>query len=99
MIYHLTQKKNWEEALTRGFYDAPSLYSEGFIHCSEKDQVQASLDRYFKNLSEILVLSIDENRLQSKLQYDFSNSVNQNFPHIYGPLNIDAVVDVQMIKF
>ena len=99
MIYHLTQKKNWEEALTRGFYDAASLYSEGFIHCSEKEQVHASLDRYFKDQSEILVLSIDTSKLQSKWQYDFSTSVNQQFPHVYGPINIDAVVDVQMIKF
>ena len=99
MIYHLTQKKNWEEALTRGFYDAASLYSEGFIHCSEKEQVHASLDRYFKDQSQILVLSIEPSKLQSKLQYDFSTSVNQEFPHVYGPINIDAVVDVQMIKF
>ena len=99
MIYHLTQKRNWENALTRGFYDAESLYSEGFIHCSEKEQVHASLERYFKNQSEILVLTIDTSKLQSHLQYDYSNSVNQNFPHVYGPINIDAVIDVQMIKF
>lgn len=99
MIYHLTQKKYWEEALTRGFYDAPSLYSEGFIHCSEKEQVNGTLDRYFKGQSEILVLTIEKSKIQSRLQYDFSTSLNQKFPHIYGPLNIDAVIDVQMIKF
>ncbi len=99
MIYHLTQKKNWDEALIHGFYDAPSLYNEGFIHCSEKEQVAASLNRYFKDQSEIVVLTIDKAKLHAKLQYDFSTSLNQNFPHIYGPLNIDAVIDVQMIKF
>ena len=99
MIYHLTQKKNWEEAVNKGFYDAASLYSEGFIHCSNKDQVHATLDRYFKDQSEILVLTIEKSKLQAPLQYDFSTSVNQEFPHIYGPINMDAVVDVQMIKF
>ena len=99
MIYHLTQKKNWEAALEKGFYDAESLYSEGFIHCSEKEQVHATLDRYFKDQSEILVLSIDISKLQSPLKYEFSNSVNQEFPHVFGPINVDAVVDVNMIKF
>lgn len=99
MIYHLTQKNKWEEALTKGFYDTASLYSEGFIHCSTKEQVQATLERFFKDQSEILVLSIEESKLNAPLKYEFSNSVNQEFPHIFGALNIDAVTDVQMIKF
>lgn len=99
MIYHLTQKRNWEDALKKGFYDAESLYSEGFIHCSEKEQVHATLDRYFIDQSEILVLSIDTSKLRSPLKYEFSASVNQEFPHIFGPINVDAVVDVNMIKF
>ena len=99
MIYHLTQKRNWDDALTKGFYDAESLYSEGFIHCSVKDQVHATLDRYFKDQSEILVLSIDSSKLRSPLKFEFSASVNEEFPHVFGPINIDAVVDVTMIKF
>lgn len=99
MIYHLTPKKNWDAALIQGFYDAPSLYSEGFIHCSVKEQVHATLERYFKDQSEILLLTIEESKLQYNLQYDFSISLNQDFPHIYGPINIDAVTEVQLIKF
>ena len=99
MIYHLTQKKNWDAALIQGFYDAPSLYREGFIHCSLKEQVHATLERYFKDQSEILLLTIEESKLQYNLQYDFSISLNQDFPHIYGPINIDAVTEVQLIKF
>lgn len=94
MIYHVITKTAWQQALEKGFYEAPSLAKEGFIHCSKKEQVQGVLERYYKNASELLLLHVDESKLTVKLKYELSPSVNEEFPHLYGGLNLEAVVEI-----
>ncbi|MDE3145371.1 MAG: DUF952 domain-containing protein [Bacteroidota bacterium] len=94
LIYHVTSKKEWNDALMNGFYEAASLKAEGFIHCSKANQVQGVLERYFKGKNDLVKLVIDTNKLSHKLQFDFSASVNEEFPHVYGVINIDAVIDI-----
>jgi len=94
MIYHIATKENWQNALLQGFYELPSLATEGFIHASEKEQVQGVLERYYKNKTDLLLLHIDESKLSVPLKYELAPSINQFFPHIYGRLNVDAVVEI-----
>ena len=94
MIYHVVAKKKWQAALTQGLYEADSLNSEGFIHASKKEQVDGVLERYYSGQHNLLLLHIDESRLSSRLKYEMSASVNEEFPHIFGPLNLDAVVNI-----
>lgn len=94
IIYHVTTKQEWNAALQNGFYEAPSLAAEGFIHCSKAEQVVGVLKRYFKVQTNLVKLVIDVNKLTSKLQYDFSPSVNEKFPHVYGTINVEAVIDI-----
>lgn len=98
MIYHIIPKKEWEKALQIGFYVAPSLAHEGFIHCSTHTQVAGVLQRYYKNETALLLLHIDEPLLTSSVKYEWASSVNEMFPHIYGPLNTAAVVKAVTIK-
>ena len=98
LIYHVTTEQEWAAAKQNGFYTAPSLQIEGFIHCSEAQQVQAVLQRYYQGKTNLLKLVIDTNKLKSKLQYDLAPSVNEEFPHVYGPLNLDAVINTEMIS-
>lgn len=49
-------------------------------------------DNVYREDDDLLVLEIDVDRLSSKLQYDHVSGWSEPFPHIYGPLNIDAVV-------
>lgn len=93
-IYHVTLKHEWETAKQKGYYEAASLPVEGFIHCSKAEQVQAVLERYFKGKTDLVKLVIDTTKLTNKLQFDFSPSVNEEFPHVYGVINIDAVIEV-----
>jgi len=93
-IYHITTKLEWENALNQGFYAAPSLPVEGFIHCSKLSQVQGVLERYYTGKTDLVKLVIDTTKLTHKLQFDYSSSVNEEFPHVYGVINLDAVVDV-----
>jgi len=97
MIYHVVNKPNWEKALQQGFYEHPSLTLEGFIHASKKEQVQGVIERYYTNQNNLLLLHIDEAKLTSPIVYELAPSVNQDFPHIYGRLNLDAVIEVSAI--
>jgi uncharacterized protein (DUF952 family) len=98
MIYHITKKEAWEQALPTGFYEAASLATEGFIHNSTLEQVATVLDRFYKNETDLLLLHIDESLLTSPLKYELAPSLNELFPHIFGPINISAVIKTESIK-
>ncbi len=97
MIYHVTYKGSWEQALQAGFYEAPSLHSEGFIHASSLQQVAGVLVRYYKNETGLVLLYIDESKLESRLKYELVPSINETFPHIFGAVNLAAIVKVELI--
>jgi len=91
LIYHITTKEELEIAIKLGYYEAASLESEGFIHCSKSDQVAGVLNRYYQGKVELLKLEINPDKLTSKMQFDFSPSVKEAFPHVYGRINLDAI--------
>lgn len=97
MIYHVTTNINWANAQKEGNYVAPSLLSEGFIHTSTLEQVAGVLERYYRNVKDLLLLFIDESKLTSPLKYELAPSVNDIFPHVYGPINLDAVIKTQLL--
>jgi uncharacterized protein (DUF952 family) len=97
MIYHVTKRTDWQKALEDGVYKAASLATEGFMHNSTKEQVAGVLQRYYKNESDLILLHIDEEKLSSPLKYELAPSVNEMFPHIFGPINIDAVVKTELL--
>jgi uncharacterized protein (DUF952 family) len=97
MIYHVVTEANWQNALLHGFYEAESLSSEGFIHTSKAQQVAGVLERYYQKQNHLFLLHIDETKLTAPLKYELATSVNEEFPHIFGPLNIDAVVKVEKL--
>jgi uncharacterized protein (DUF952 family) len=94
MIYHVISKPDWEAALEQGFYAPPSLAAEGFIHNSTLAQVKGVVERYYKGREDLLLLHIEEDKLTAPLIYELAPSVNEEFPHIFGKLNIDAVVKI-----
>jgi uncharacterized protein (DUF952 family) len=97
MIYHVTTKKNWDEAVTAGFYEAPSLHTEGFIHNSTTAQVQGVLERYYAGQTNLVLLHIEETKLTAELKYELAPSVNDMFPHIFGIINMDAIEKVEAL--
>lgn len=94
MIYHVVTKNLWKTAQDKGFYEAPSLDLEGFIHFSRQEQVQGVLERYYKGQTDLLLLQVEESKLTANLKYELAPSVNELFPHLFGPLNLDAVITV-----
>ena len=90
IIYHITDHALWQEALERGTYRHPSLAAEGFIHCSSEAQLQPTLDRYFAEAKEVVVLGIVDRRVKQSLKWEESTN-EELFPHIYGGFEITAV--------
>ena len=97
-IYHITTKKAWQEAIEKGAYTAPSLAEEGFIHCSQENQIEGVLQRYFADMHELVKLVIDTDKLNVRFVFEWSPSTSDTFPHIYGPINLDAVIEVKDIN-
>ena len=97
IIYHVTTADAWNAAKEKGYYEHPSLVAEGFIHCSQEHQVAGVLERYFEGQSGLLKLLIDTDRLTSRYVFDWSPTTADTFPHVYGPINLDAVTEVVAI--
>lgn len=104
MIYHITSRSAWTAARIHGIYQTPSLESEGFIHCSTREQLLSVADSIFRGQADLLVLCIDESRLRARLRWEapaHPKSPDADpkyddllFPHLYGALNLEAVVEV-----
>jgi uncharacterized protein (DUF952 family) len=94
IIYHITTQQDWNQANIDGYYEAPSLKDEGFIHCSIDEQVNGVLQRYFSGKENLIKLVIDTDKLENELKFEIAPSVNEEFPHVYGIINFDAVIGV-----
>lgn len=96
-IFHLALRSEWEAAVTAGSYTTSTLgrtlAEEGFIHAGRGDQWQGVRDRYYRGVTEPLVLLvIDTDRLTSPVVEEKPPGAAESFPHVYGPINTDAVV-------
>ena len=94
MIFHITTAEAWAQARATGSYTADSLATEGFIHCSEADQYAWVANQRFRGRQDLVLLHVDEPRLAAPVRRENLEGGERLFPHIYGALNLDAVVDV-----
>ena len=92
MLYHITTRDDWAEAEIQKIYQPPSLTTEGFIHLSTDKQLLRSANKFYRGKIDLLVIAINEKRLDAELKYESANE--DSYPHLYGPLNMDAVVEV-----
>jgi uncharacterized protein (DUF952 family) len=93
MIYHITTLDEWETAKNQGHYNSKTIDEEGFIHCSFKSQLIRVANTFFSTQDNLLILEIDEKKLDSILKVESAIDVNDNYPHIYGKINLDAIVN------
>ncbi|MBK9924539.1 MAG: DUF952 domain-containing protein [Anaerolineales bacterium] len=101
MIFHITSRTAWQAAQAKGEYTVESLETEGFIHCSTATQVLPVAEKYYAGQNGLLLLVIDPTLLSSTLKWEDPSggapppgvAVGEPFPHIYGPINLDAVVN------
>jgi len=95
-LYHLALAQDWERGAGAA-YDVStigrSLADEGFVHCSFAHQVQPTADRFYRGRGDVLLLEIDPAALTSPVKVEDPGG-GEPFPHVYGPVNRDAVVRV-----
>jgi uncharacterized protein (DUF952 family) len=91
-IYHITTKSGWQQARLIQAYMADSLNTQGFIHCSTKEQILGTANAYFRGKKDLVILCIETDRVQAPIKYEHPEGDPRLFPHIYGPLNIKAVL-------
>ena len=91
-ILHLSPTSAWTAARRAGVYTADSLAAEGFIHCSEPQQAMWVANTRFRGRDDLVLLQIAVGRLKAPLRYENLQGGEELFPHIYGPLELDAVI-------
>jgi uncharacterized protein (DUF952 family) len=85
-LLHVTTREAWEGARATGLYEGDSLEAEGFIHCCTEDQLEGVVERFFAGGGPgLVILFIDPERVTSEIRWE------DGFPHVYGPLEIEAV--------
>ncbi|WP_433222571.1 DUF952 domain-containing protein [Dactylosporangium sp. CS-047395] len=99
MIYHIAFADDWERAQHDGEYrlstKGRTIEEQGFMHGGTAAQVAPVANLIYGDDEGLVVLAIDEARLTAPLQWDAAPGWDEPFPHVYGPLNVDAVVDVR----
>ena len=91
MILHITSLEQWEKAKSIGIYRGDTLDSQGYIHCSTARQIIKVADALYPNQKGLALLCIEAEKVKAKILYE-GYGAEESYPHIYGPLNIDAVV-------
>ena len=92
-VLHIVSREEWERARREGAYRPASLTREEFIHCSTQQQVLRVANASFKGMRGLVLLCIDPAAVQAEIRRE-GPAPEARFPHIYGPLNLDAVVQV-----
>ncbi len=102
MIYHLTEPDRWHQSLAEGVHTGSTrgveLEQEGYIHCSTAEQWPGVVERFYGDATGLLLLHVDESKLDVPLVYEQLGDAPEPFPHIYGPIPIAAVVDVEHLR-
>jgi len=90
-IMHIARRKDWEGAKEKGCYRGDTLENQGFIHCSTPGQVIKVANSLYRGRRDLVLLRIDPDRVEPEIRYE---GEGETYPHIYGPLNLDAVTSV-----
>lgn len=98
-IFHIATASDWAAAQQTGRYTTSTrgrtLAEEGFIHASRGDQWLVVRQRFYADVEEPLVLlAIEPGLLTSPVVEESVADSDETFPHVYGPINVEAVVTV-----
>ncbi|MBN1259063.1 MAG: DUF952 domain-containing protein [Anaerolineae bacterium] len=93
-IYHITTVDQWRAAQDAGSYEGDTLASEGFIHCSTAAQIMGVANRYYHGQIGLAILCIETAQVRAEIRYEDLYGAGEAYPHIYGPLNLDAVTGI-----
>ncbi|HAJ36145.1 MAG TPA: DUF952 domain-containing protein [Chloroflexi bacterium] len=91
VIYHMTPQAVWDAQRSQPVFTPASLAAEGFIHCTaEPEKLQQVANRFYRDIpGPFIIVCIAAARLDAELRWELVDG--HTFPHIFGPLNWEAV--------
>ena len=92
MIYRIAENADWQAAQQRGEFASADLLQEGFIHCSEREQVLRTAHKYYAGRHGLVLLEIDDAAIAASIQREDLAGRGENFPHAYAPVPLKAIV-------
>ena len=97
-LLHITERSAWSAATSTGEYRLSTrgvtLEQEGFIHCSLPHQLRWVAETFYADPGDLVVLVIDSDLVVAPVRFEAPGPGADEFPHIYGPLPVAAVVRV-----
>ncbi|MBP9676708.1 MAG: DUF952 domain-containing protein [Anaerolineaceae bacterium] len=93
-LYHITERTTWEQAQLTGYYLPIAYHKDGFIHCSLENQVIKVANAFYRNANGLVLIKIDDSKLVSPVIMENLEGNEELFPHLYGPLTLEAVIEV-----
>ena len=99
VIYHIAAAADWEQARRDGQYTMSTrgltLAEQGFIHASTAGQVAAVANAFYRGEPDLLLLVIDPGLVTAEIRYEHVPGQAEPYPHVYGPLNTEAVIETR----
>jgi uncharacterized protein (DUF952 family) len=96
--FHLVPREYYEaQPATEDYQPEPvKAGRENFIHCTDgAKNLAATGNRFYRaDRREFVALVIDKGRVGPPVIYEDPDRI---FPHIYGPLNRDAIIEVRPV--
>jgi uncharacterized protein (DUF952 family) len=93
-IVHVLPRTDWQKFKQQGEYHPESLAEQGFVHCSKLGQIVVVADCNYADNSELILLLIHESKIEVPVQYETNGDDGGSaFPHVYGPLKLEYVVE------
>lgn len=92
VVFHIISRTAWSDAQAAGAYVPARYDEEGFIHLSKRDQILRPANLLYQGHSDLVLLEIESASLAAEVRYEpGSHGEDELFPHLYGPLNLEAV--------
>jgi uncharacterized protein (DUF952 family) len=98
IIVHVCTKAEWQKAKALNEFRVESLDSEGFIHCSGLDTILRVANSNWRGRKDLIILFIDSAKVISPIKYEPDSESGILYPHVYGPINLDAIIQVKEFK-
>jgi uncharacterized protein (DUF952 family) len=105
MIYHVVTESDFRAQLDSAFYHPPGLRRDGFVHCAlEPSVIPVANDYYAGAPGRLLLLEIDPGKLVAETRFETAAPLAGGgsshlastplFPHVYGPINTEAITGI-----
>ena len=92
MIAHCMLKSEWNRIKDEPYWGQQNIENEGFIHCSPIKYLWRVLPNFEREKEEMVIICIDEEKLEAEVRYEDDGNYGRSYPHVYGAINNDSVI-------